>query len=267
MKSILVSLLFSISLLVSAQTKETVILISTNMGDMKAILYNDTPKHRDHYIKLIKQGYFDGTLFSRVVKGYVVQGGSKDSRGAAPGVKVGYGNSSMELFPEFRKTYFHKKGALCAPRQPNNVNPQRKSDASQFFIVQGTVLTAGQLDTMELAKNLPIKNKAYSQIYNPIKDELNTLKESNPKLYNEKVRAIKAQLDSALMASPNKLIFTPAQREAYTKIGGTPNLDGDYTVFGEVIEGLDVIDKIAALKVNGFDRPFTDVKMKVSIVK
>ncbi len=248
-----------------AQTKETVIKISTNMGDMRAVLYNDTPKHRDHYLKLIRKGYFDGTLFSRVVKNFVIQGGSQDSRNAAPGVQVGYGNSSLQLFPEFRKSYFHKKGALCAPRQPDKVNPQKKSDASQFFIVQGTVFRAGQLDTMELQKNIPIKNKAYTKYFTPYKEELDKLKEENPKAYNERVKVIKAQVDSALMASPNKLIFSPAQREAYTTIGGAPNLDGDYTIFGEVFEGLDVIDKIANLKVNGFNRPNQDVVMKVTI--
>lgn len=248
-----------------AQPKETVIKISTNMGNMKAVLYNDTPKHRDHYLKLIRKGYFNGTLFSRVVKGFVIQGGSQDSRNAAPGVQVGYGNSSMELFPEFRKTYFHKKGALCAPRQPDKINPQKKSDVSQFFIVQGTVFRPGQLDTLELQKNIPIKNRAYTQFFTPHKEELEKLKEENPKAYNEQVKIIKARIDSALMASPNKLIFSPAQREAYTTKGGAPNLDGDYTVFGEVIEGLEVIDKIANLKVNGFNRPDQDVVMKITI--
>lgn len=263
-KLLIISLIFPLS--VFAQQKETTILISTNLGDMKAILYNDTPKHRDHYLKLIRRGYFDGTLFSRVVKEYVIQGGSQDSRGAAPGVDIGYGNSSMQLYPEFRKSYFHKKGALVAPRQPNDVNPQKKSDASQFFIVQGKVLTSRQLDTLEMQKNIPIKNKAYSEFFTPYKENLEKLKEDDPKLYNEKVREIRTKVDSTLMASPNKLIFTPAQREAYTTIGGTPNLDGDYTIFGEVVEGLDVIDKIAALKVNAFNRPDQDVVMKVTVL-
>lgn len=257
--------LFFLPLCVVAQPKETVIKISTNMGDMKAILYNDTPKHRDHYLKLIRKGYFDGTLFSRVVKDFVIQGGSQDSKNATPGVQVGYGNSSMQLFPEFRKSYFHKKGALCAPRQSDKINPQKKSDVSQFFIVQGIVFRPGQLDTLELQRNIPIKNKAYTRFFTPHKEELEKLKAENPKEYNERVKLIKTQIDSALMASPQKLIFSPAQRSAYTTIGGAPNLDGDYTVFGEVIEGLEVIDKIAALKVNGFNRPDTDVVMKITV--
>src|SRR5690554_6206107 len=137
----------------------TKVRISTNMGDMTFRLYDDTPKHRDAFIELVTEGYFNGTLFYRVLSDYLIQGGSRSSRDAPAGKRIGYGDPDKTVDDEILPHYFHKKGALCAPRQPDEVNPFKQSDISQFFIVKGRVYSEGELDTMEIAVNRPIRNK------------------------------------------------------------------------------------------------------------
>lgn len=249
-----------------AQEKTRYIVIDTNMGRMKVKLYNTTPRHRDHFTELATKGYFDETLFARVVKEYVIQGGSQDSRNAPKGARIGFGSNSMFVDAEDLPDVFPKKGVICAPRQPEKVNPKKRSDGSQFFIVQGRVYRKGELDTLEMAKNNPIKNRAMEKLYPPIKKELDSLREANPALYNQKARALRAAVDSILISTPGSMHFLPEEREAYTTVGGAPNLRGDYAIFGEVVEGLEVIDKIANLKTDAFERPLTDVKMTVKVV-
>ena len=183
--------------------KQTKVLIETEYGNMTAILYNETPLHRDNFIKLANQGWYNGSIFHRVINSFMIQGGGKDDQMNDPGYTVP---------AEFVGKYFHKKGALAAARKPDQVNSAKASSGSQFYIVQGTVLKEQQL--MQTNKNL-----------------------------------------------------TPERREAYKTIGGTPHLDDDYTVFGEVIDGLDVIDKIAAVQTGPGSKPLKDVKMKVSVIK
>ena len=174
---------------------------------MTAVLYNETPQHRDNFIKLVKQGWYNGSIFHRVIRNFMIQGGGKESQMNDPGYTVP---------AEINAKYFHKKGALAAARKPDQVNPQKASSGSQFYIVQGQILKDQQLDMFE--------------------------KQTNKKL-------------------------TPERRAAYKTIGGTPHLDNDYTVFGEVISGLEVIDKIAAVQTGSGDKPVKEVKMKISIVK
>ncbi|MEA5127806.1 MAG: peptidylprolyl isomerase [Proteiniphilum sp.] len=246
----------------NAQTNYPVIVIETNYGTMKAVLYDDTPVHSNHYLKLIKDGYFDGTLFHRVVKDFVIQGGAQDSRNAPAGVQIGGGRTDMELMPEFRKNRFHKKGALAAPRQGDAENPQKKSDASQFYIVQGRVYTQGRLDSMEMAINVPIKNELIRTHYLPHKEELDQLKEVNDAVgFNALLDSLLNVVDSLYAIAPDKFFLPEELKEAYTTLGGIDRLDGEYTVFGEVTEGLEVIDKIAALPVDGNSRPRNDAKI------
>ena len=199
-----------------AVEKDQLVKIETSLGDMIVRLYNQTPAHRDNMIKLINEGFYDGQLFHRVIKDFMVQGGDPHSVNADRGQRLGTGGPGYTVPAEFNDLLFHKKGALSAARMGDNVNPQKASSGSQFYIVQGRVYTVEMLKMME--KDRP----------------------------------------SA---------FTPEAIEAYTTVGGTPHLDGGYTVFGEVVEGLDVVDRIAALKTDSNDRPLEDVVYHVSLVK
>ncbi len=261
-QKILIFILLVCSLAVMGQTKYPTIVIETNFGTMKAILYDDTPVHSNHYLKLIKDGYFDGTLFHRVVRDFVIQGGAQDSRNAPQGFDIGSGRTDMELMPELRENRYHKKGALAAPRRGDDVNPQKKSDASQIYIVHGQVYTEGQLDTLELSVNVPIRNELIRTYYNPHKPALDSLKNADDKVgFNNLLDSVLAVVDSLYAVTPGKYFHPENLKEDYSTIGGLLHLDGEYTVFGEVTEGLEVIDKIAALKVDGRSRPETDAKI------
>lgn len=250
-----------------SQSKE--VEISTNMGTMKFKLYEDTPKHRDAFIELAKEKYYDGTLFYRVIQDFLIQGGSKSSKDAAPGKRIGYGDPDKTVDDEILSNHFHKKGALCAPRQPDESNPFKQSDISQFYIVKGRVHTVGELDTMELAVNRPIRNKIVNDIMTPdVRAELKLLKEEKKVTeFRELAQEIKDKIETGYRYSPGVLEFSEDQREAYTTVGGYPDLDGKFTVFGECISGFDVIDKIAALPTDKNNRPFTDVKITVTVLK
>lgn len=248
----------------AAQT--TKVLIKTNMGNMKAVLWDDTPKHRDEFVRLVKSKHYDGTLFYRCVKNFVIQGGSSDSRNAAPGQHIGYGEEAVNIDSEFKKNRFHQLGALCAPRQPDKVNMLKVSDISQFYIVRGRVIPDTILDKMELIVNVPIKRKLKEMYYTPHKAELDRLKAAGDRNgYVTLMREIKDKIAVEYSISDYKK-FTDEQRAAYTTKGGSPELDGEYTVFGQVVEGLDVLKKINNMKVDKNDRPLTDVKIKIEII-
>lgn len=240
--------------------------ISTNLGKMKFKLYDDTPKHRDAFIELAKEGYYDGTLFYRVIQDFLIQGGSKSSRDAAPGKRIGYGDPDKTVDDEILSNHFHKKGALCAPRQPDESNPFKQSDISQFYIVKGRVHRIGEIDTMELAVNRPIRNKIVQDIMTPeIREKLKQLKEEKKVTeFRELAQEVKDKIETNYRYSPGVLEFSEAQREAYTTVGGYPDLDGKFTIFGECISGFDVIDKIAALPTDKNNRPLSDVKITVT---
>jgi len=263
-------LLFSQSGVFSqVETTNSIIQIETNLGNFKLLLYKKTPKHRKNFLQLIENKHFDGTLFYRVIKGFVVQGGSQDSRNAAKGRSIGYGGSNRTIESEFSADYFHKRGALSAPRQPDRINIYKESDVSQFFIAHGQVYTDAQLTAMEKEINVPIRKRYVKQYLSKSKRAIldSLKKEKNVIEFRKIAGEIKEDINFAYNTDPDKLIFTPQQRKAYTTIGGVPHLDGDYTVFGEVISGIDVINKIARLKTDANDRPILDVKMKVRILK
>ena len=260
--------LFSSVTYFSAVAQSRLVEISTNMGTMKFKLYDDTPKHRDAFIQLANEGYYNGTLFYRVIQDFLIQGGSKSSRNAPPGKRIGYGDPDKTVDDEILSHYFHKKGALCAPRQPDEVNPFKQSDISQFFIIKGSVYTDGMLDTLEMAVNRPIRKKIIDKYMTPeVRAKLKTLKEEKEV---EEFRAlageIKNNIETDYSLDPDVLVFSEKQREAYTTVGGYPELDGKYTIYGECISGFDVIDKIAALKTDSNNRPYTDVKITVKVL-
>jgi cyclophilin family peptidyl-prolyl cis-trans isomerase len=265
MKRILV-MMMSMMAMSAVEAQTTKVLIKTNMGNMKVVLWDDTPKHRDEFIRLVRLKHFDGTLFYRCVKNFVIQGGSSDSRNAQPGQHIGYGEEAINIDSEFRKNRFHQLGALCAPRQPDKINMLKTSDISQFYIVRGRVIPDTILDKMELVVNIPIKKNLREMYYVPHKPELARLKESGDKKgYAALMREIKEKIAVEYSISDYKK-FTDEQRAAYTTVGGAPELDGEYTVFGQVVEGLDVVKKINNLKVDKNDRPLTDVKIKIEII-
>jgi len=244
---------------------ETIVEIRTSAGTMKIKLYDDVPNHVRTFTTRAQQGLYNGTLFTRVIPGFMIQGGSPDSKNALSGARVGSGDRNAEIMPEFNLNYFHKRGALSAPRQDVSTNPQKKSDMSQFFIVQGKVYRSGELDTLELVANQVARKSAFDEFFYPVKPALDSMRIYDTPTYNAHIREINAKIDSVVRTSPGYFVFTPEQREIYTTTGGSPHLDREYTIYGEVIEGFEVIDAIAAQPRDAFDRPNSDVRI-ISVV-
>ena len=245
----------------SEQTPAKIVTINTSAGILKAKLYDDVPNHVRTFIERAKRGEYDGTLFTRVLPEFMIQGGAPDSRNAPAGARCGFGDRNSEIMPEMRPHHFNKRGALAAPRQNDDINPQKKSDMSQFYIVQGKVYTNGELDTLEMIANQDIKEKAMQKFFYPVRAELRMQKASNKREYQKRLRKINAQVDSMVRATPGHLLFTKEQRKAYTTEGGCHHLDGNYAVYGELIEGFDVLDAIAGQPRDEYDRPKKDVRI------
>lgn len=256
-------ILIGLTPFIHSQTHE--VEINTNLGNITVTLYDTAPMHRDNFLRLVNSGHFDETLFYRVIKDFVIQGGSSDSRKAYEGKHIGYGES-LNINAEMDPTNFHKKGALCAPRQPDEINLFKKSDISQFYIVIGRVFTNEELNILENNHNIPIKVALKRKHYVPQKEKLAQLKVNDPAGFNKLLKEIKDEIEFEYVNS-NLLKYTPEQRQAYTTEGGIPDLDKSYTVFGEVIKGLDVVEKINALSTDKNDRPYTDVKMELIVIK
>lgn len=248
--------------------KETKLKIETSAGDITVKLYNETPKHRDNFIKLVEDGTYEGTLFHRVIKDFMIQAGDPESKKAPKGKMLGAGDVGYTVPAEFvYPKYFHKKGALSAARQGDNVNPKKESSGCQFYIVTGKVYNDSTLLGMESQMNEnkinvifnTLAQKHMKEIYKMRKEnDENGLYELQEKLFAE------AEVEAAKQP---EFHFTPEQIEAYTTVGGTPHLDGEYTVFGEVIEGMDIVDKIQQVKTDRSDRPEEDVKIvKVEVL-
>ncbi|HKL71628.1 MAG TPA: peptidylprolyl isomerase [Marinilabiliaceae bacterium] len=250
-----------------AQEKPTMVLVETDFGNMKIELYDDTPLHRDNFIKLVKDGFYNGTLFHRVINGFMIQGGDPQSVTAAPNQRLGAGGPGYLVDAEIvYPKHFHKKGALAAARQGDQGNPERKSSGSQFYLVHGEIIKEADLHQMEKMKTQQMEQTIFTKYVMPFRNELVEMqKEGNEAGLKELLDKLRADAESEISAlKPFK--FTPEQIKAYSTLGGAPQLDGDYTVFGEVVEGLEVIDKIAALETDPSDRPITDVAVKLSII-
>ena len=238
--------------------KMTKVKLETSLGDIVVELYNETPKHRDNFVKLVKEGFYDGVLFHRVINNFMIQTGDPDSKTAGPDDLLGGGDPGYTIEAEFVfPKYFHKRGALAAARTGDQFNPERRSSGSQFYIVTGQVFGTEQLMGMLQAK----KQDIFRRLVMENQDKIKQLQESNDEagihaLQDELIRQTEAE------AQFDELI------EAYTTIGGTPHLDGQYTVFGEVVEGMDVVDKIQNTTTDRRDRPTVDIKIiKASIVE
>lgn len=251
-----------------SSNKETFVLIETSLGDIKIKLYDETPKHKENFVKLVEEGTYDDLLFHRVIKDFMIQGGDPESKGAPLGKSLGTGDVGYTLDAEFvYPQYFHKKGALAAARQGDETNPQKRSSGCQFYIVTGKTYTAGQLDTLETQLTQRQEQAIFQGLAAERRSEIMKYRKerNNDALYDLQDKLIELTKEAMMEKGPVKL--TAEQREAYTTVGGTPHLDGDYTVFGEVVEGLDVVEKIGAVGTRNGDRPMEDVTMKMSVVK
>ncbi len=272
-KAILSMLLISVIEIAVSQTQSNeTVLIETTFGNMKVKLFNETKLHKANFLKLVSEHFYDSLLFHRVIEGFMIQGGDPYSKHADAFKLLGDSDLHYTIPAEFNKNLFHKKGMLCAARNGDDVNPSKASSAVQFYIVQGKVRTDEDLRKFEKRINKDLINKLKNGLLS--KPENSDLNQKITKFKEEK------QSDSLLVYNmiAEKLIdseyektehytFSKEQQTIYKTIGGTPHLDTNYTVFGEVIEGLEVIDKIAQAKTNKDDRPLIDLRMKISIIK
>ncbi len=253
---ILFIILFSILLSScnSPGNKDVYVLVKTTAGNMKIKLYNETPMHRDNFISLVKSHFYDGIPFHRVINGFMIQAGDETLKKGIPQV-VKDSLTDLTINPEFNPLLYHKKGALAAAREGNDINPEMKSSATQFYIVQGKKLTAGQLDMAEQSIMINIRQANLARIYHEVSDSSKAGLNLTPEQIQE--RTTLRLFEFLDKSGPRKL--TDEQRNVYMNSGGVPRLDGTYTVFGEVVQGFDVIDKIAAVPTDGTDKPLSDV--------
>jgi len=263
MKRFLVLLMISIVGITSGYTQnEKIVLMKTTLGDIKIKLYDETPQHRDNFIKLVNQKYYDSLLFHRVIKGFMIQGGDPDSKHALSGVQLGNGGPGYTIPAEFNPKLIHKKGALAAARTGDNENPLQASSGSQFYIVQGKTFTDEEL-TQNESKLKTMKKVKRVRAYLSLPENLSMLKEISTgqgQKQDSLLKIVGGLIDEKYKNEPD-FGYTPQQREVYKTIGGTPHLDTNYTVFGEVIEGIDVIDKISSIQTGAADRPLEDVRI------
>lgn len=252
-------------------SKET-ILISTEYGAMKIKLFNETPQHRDNFLKLVREHFYDSLLFHRVINGFMIQGGDPDSKHAEPTKLLGDGDLKYTVPAEFVPNLCHKKGMLCAARNGDDVNPSKASSACQFYIVQGKVRDDKELKSYEKRINKDVIAKIKEELlqnpdYKVLSDKYQQFKETKT---NDSLLVYSKKMDEYINPIYEKTphyTFKPEHIQLYKTVGGTPHLDSQYTIYGEVIEGLEVIDKIAAVATNKDDRPLIDIRMKISIIE
>ena len=238
MKRIVFILVLSLLLGACERKKETVIRMETSLGNIRLKLYDETVLHRDNILKLIREGYYNGMLFHRVIKDFMIQTGDPDSKSARPGMVLGANDIGYTLKAEIVPKYFHKRGVLAAAREADNINPERSSSGSHFYIVQGRIFTP---DLQQACEGEILKYQ--------LANDYEKLMQLNEKLSDT----------TRLLFDQVKLKLTGEQRAAYTTIGGSPHLDGEYTVFGEVIEGMEIVDSIAEQETDDNCRPLRDV--------
>lgn len=274
MKKFLLFCLMAMTFLACKKTsEEPIVELQTTEGTLFIKLYKQTPKHRDNFVKLVNEGFFDGQLFYKAMKDFIIEAGDENTKDADNDHDRIYGAFDPEytIPAEIRSPLlFHKKGALSAARQEDNINPTKKSSGTLFGIIIGQLYTSTQLDSLEKAdynhqlnitlQQVMIANRSLIDKTTQMGDEkrLGELQDSLIRVASKQMQLKKSKL----------LHFSATQRKIYTTIGGVPQMDGDYTVFGEVTKGLDVLDKINKLKVDGTQRPMKDVRiLKATIVK
>ncbi len=257
-------LLLVISCSAPGVNENTIVSIKTTLGEIKIKLYDNTPLHRENFIKLVNMGFYDGVSFHRVIKDFMIQTGD-------PATKTGLTKEQRDTLDtytipaEFRKEYYHKKGAVAAAREGNEVNPDMRSSGTQFYIVQGVKYSDNELITSEGRINSNVKQALFARL---IKETADSARLSGTPLQDSEIqeRASMKMFDHLTKTGDYK--FSEKQISDYKTIGGVPRLDDTYTVFGEVIEGLDIVDKIAAVKTDQSDKPVSDIRiLKMKIVR
>ncbi|MFW6309573.1 MAG: peptidylprolyl isomerase [Prolixibacteraceae bacterium] len=252
-------LLLTGKILTGQPENETLILIKTNYGDITVKLYDKTVEHKKNFLKLVNRNFYDSVLFHRVIKDFMIQAGDPNSKDGASETQPGRGSADYTVKPEFFPEYYHKRGALAAARQNDRVNPEKRSSSSQFYIVQGEIYTQGKLDTILMMKNQNLRQQIFNSEIQKAAAQLQRLKEQNNREgYNQLADKMRQNSDS-LYEITEKYELTKEQRQVYTTAGGYPSLDGDYTVFGEVVNGMEVADKIAGVETGAANRPLKDV--------
>lgn len=241
------------------------ITIKTPYGDMKAILYDETPLHKENFIKLAKDGFYDSLLFHRVIKEFMIQTGDPNSKNADVGISLGSGGPGYRVPAEFQKHLIHEKGALSAARQGDQTNPKKESSGSQFYIVQGKVWSEEELTVDMKMCGMTARQMMGDPQYDSIKQVLLSVYDNEgPEGYGKKLVEIKDYISKAMNVNLDK-DFPVERIKPYTTIGGAPHLDDEYTVFGKVIDGLQVIDSIAAQPTLRGDRPAENIMMVVTV--
>jgi cyclophilin family peptidyl-prolyl cis-trans isomerase len=244
--------------------ENTTISIKTTLGDIKIRLYDETPVHRDNFIRLVNSGFYDGISFHRIIKNFMIQAGDPDTKSPRP---ANFPDSlkTFTIPAEFNNLYFHKKGALAAARQGNDVNPEMRSSGTQFYIVQGVRLSDEDLNMAEQRVNSNMKQSRFNTF---IKDVSDSVKLSGKTITDAEIQEIASVKMFQFLTAYTDFKIPEDHRNIYKTSGGTPRLDGTYTVFGEVIEGLDIVDKIAEVTTDSGDKPVTDIKIiKMKIIK
>lgn len=241
--------------------------VKTDLGDITLKLYGLTPRHRDNFVKNIEEGVYDGVLFHRVINEFMIQTGDPDSKNAPAGKVLGSGDLGYTVEAEFMSPrLFHKRGALAAARTGDQVNPERRSSASQFYIVTGHKYTPGELDQMEQRMQMQMMQQIFDNKCHAVIDSIRSMQQAGD---TAGLQALQEKLvaETEAEAQEHPFKFTPEQREAYTTVGGAPHLDGAYTVFGEVVSGMDIVDKIEKIETDSNDRPKDDIHIISMTIK
>lgn len=244
------------------------VLIHTSEGDITVLLYGDTPRHRDNFLKLVEENFYDSTLFHRVINEFMVQAGDPDSKTARPGQQLGAGDLGYTIPAEFYYPHhFHKRGALSAARQGDQVNPAKASSASQFYIVTGKKYSSAELANMSAQMKEQLAYSYFDSLANKNMDKIRQMQQAGD---NNGLKTLQEELiaQARAMADKNYSTMPEDVAKAYETVGGTPFLDGQYTVFGEVLQGMDVVEKIEKAKTDRSDRPEKDIRiLSAEVVK
>lgn len=248
------------------QGKETIVDLETTMGPIKIKLYDDTPQHRDNFVKLVKEGFYDGVLFHRVINDFMVQTGDPDSKEAQPGQMLGGGDPGYTLPAEIiYPKHYHKYGALAAARTGDNVNPERRSSSSQFYIVTGRKASQMELDRMAERAVVGERQELFRKLFEQNKDSIKAMGDRGDR---EAMMELRQQMIDSVEKSVPARPLPQEMSQDYLTLGGTPHLDNQYTVFGEVVSGMETVEKIQKVETDGNDRPKEDVRIiKATIEK
>ncbi|HEY5589993.1 MAG TPA: peptidylprolyl isomerase [Paludibacter sp.] len=259
---ILTTILFMSESCATSKVSSSIVRLETTYGNITVKLYPETTKHRENFLKLVNEGFYNGVLFHRVIADFMVQTGDPDSKKANPEASLGSGNVGYTIPAEFiYPKYYHKRGALSAARQGDQTNPLKASSGCQFYIVQGRTFTDAELNNMEKNNEQKLEAKLFQEVVNTKQEEVKKYRLERSQVKLDALRdSILAEVKVTIEKNPSYK-FTEQQRTDYKTLGGTPHLDGDYTVFGEVIEGLDIVEKISKTKTGLNDRPVEDIKV------